>query len=79
MSRPNKIVPLPSRAPDTQLELTRNLADAFGQVEQAERALQEARASLDAVFPRWAAGRRISRDEAREQLISTGHLLRKAD
>ncbi|USA40257.1 hypothetical protein NCF86_03625 [Pelagerythrobacter marinus] len=71
-----KVLHLPS-AEDTQLQRTRALADAFAQLDAAEQAYREAQAAVSAAFGPWSAGRRISRDEARAQLISTGHLPRR--
>ncbi|MEC9067854.1 MAG: hypothetical protein VX569_11305 [Pseudomonadota bacterium] len=73
---PGEVLHLPS-AEDTQLQRTRALADAFAQLDAAEQAYREAQAAVSAAFGPWSAGRSISRDEAREQLISTGHLPRR--
>ena len=77
MNRPNKVVPLPASNADTQLQRTRDLAEAFAQLDFAEAMVREAQAAVSAAFGPWAAGRSIGRDEAREQLISTGHLPRR--
>lgn len=71
----NKVIRLP--AENTQLQRTRALADAFAQLDQAEAAYREAQAAVTAAFGPWSAGRSISRDEARGQLVSTGHLPRR--
>lgn len=62
------------KRPRTQLQKSRALARAFIQRERALALLADADAAIDVHFPPWAAGRSISRDEARRQLISTGHL-----
>ena len=62
-----------TKAP-TRLQLTRALARAMAKRERAEALLREARAEESAAFGPWSAGRSINRDEAREQLISTGFL-----
>lgn len=58
----------------TNLQRTRRLATAFKRIEAAEDKLAQARKAFDAEFGQWAAGRRIDRDTAREQLVSTGYL-----
>lgn len=61
----------------SQLKLTRALARAMTKQQRAEALLRAATAEVDAAFGPWAAGRKIARDEAREQLISTGFLPRR--
>jgi len=73
--KPNKVIQLP--AENTQLQRTRALAEAFAQLDQAEAAYRDAQTAVTAAFGPWSAGRSISRDEAREQLVSTGHLPRR--
>lgn len=75
MTATNKVIRLPAK--ETQLERTRALAEAFSQLDAAEAAYRNAQAAVTAAFGPWSAGRRISRDEAREQLVSTGHLPRR--
>lgn len=58
----------------TQLQRTRRLARAFKRLEKIEMAHAEAKRAFDAEFGPWAAGRRVDRDKAREQLTSTGYL-----
>lgn len=74
MTRAN-VLHLP--AEDAQLQRTRALAEAFSQLDAAEAAYREAQAAVTSAFGPWSAGRSISRDEAREQLVSTGHLPRR--
>jgi hypothetical protein len=70
-----QVVPLPVRHRErTRLQLTRDLARAFAREQRAEALLRAARQEIDAAFGPWAAGRTIARDEARDQLISTGFL-----
>jgi hypothetical protein len=61
----------------TQLDRTRDLADAFAKLDAANEAMREAQSVVDEAFRSWAAGRTISRDEARTQLVSTGYLPRR--
>ena len=76
MTRPAaEILHLP--AEETQLQRTRALVEAFKKLDAAEAARREAQAAVNAAFGPWAARRSISRDEAREQLVSTGHLPRR--
>lgn len=70
-------MPVVSKAELTQLERTRALADAFAQLDHAETAYREAQNAVDEAFRPWAAERRINRDEARAQLVSTGYLPRR--
>lgn len=58
----------------TQRDHTRQLARAFKRLEKAEDICREAQLEFDAQFGQWAAGRRVNRDEARRQLVSTGYL-----
>lgn len=58
----------------TRLQLTRALAKAMAAEDRALAALAKARAEVDAAFHPWARGRSISRDQARAELASTGHL-----
>lgn len=74
-NRRAKVLHLPGE--DTQLQRTRALAEAFSQLDAAEAAYRDAQAAVTAAFGPWSAGRSISRDEAREQLVSTGHLPRR--
>lgn len=69
----------PKAEPDAraQLRLTRALARAMARYDKLEAALRAANAEVDAAFGPWAAGRTIARDEAREQLTSTGYLPRR--
>jgi hypothetical protein len=53
------------------------LARKFKKLDRAEEALRAAQVELDGVFQPWSAGRRIGREKAREQLISTGYLPRR--
>lgn len=76
-AQPAQVVPLrASKAPKqpTRLQLTRALAKAMAKQDRAEALLREAKAEVSAAFGPWSAGRTINRDEAREQLISTGFL-----
>lgn len=57
-----------------QIEKTRTLARAFNKLDKAEAAYLAAKRDLDVAFQPWAAGKRACRDEARQQLVSTGYL-----
>lgn len=58
----------------TQLQLTRRLARAFKRRDALRTKLAEAEHALSEEFSAWSAGRRVNRDEARKQLVSTGYL-----
>jgi hypothetical protein len=58
----------------SQLQRTHRLARAFKRLDRAQAAYDAAKAEFDHTFMPWAAGRRIDRDVAREQLVSTGFL-----
>jgi hypothetical protein len=58
----------------SQLQRTRLLASAFKRMERHEDAYLEAKREFEHQFGPWAAKRRIDRNTAREQLVSTGFL-----
>lgn len=60
--------------PDTQLQRTRRLAQAFNRLDRAEAALRKAKADFDSAYQPWAADQVTNRDEARDMLVSTGYL-----
>lgn len=66
--------PASKPAQPTRLQLSRKLASALAKEDRARAALAKAQAEVEAAFMPWAAGRSISRDQARAQLASTGHL-----
>lgn len=61
-------------AEKSQLQKTRELARAMIKQQRLKDLYESATAEVGAVHGRWAGGRRISLDEAREHLTSTGHL-----
>ena len=67
----------PVAADLTQLDRTRELADAMAEADRIAEQLRDAQAVVDEKFRVWAADRSISRDEARAQLVSTGYLPRR--
>ena len=66
----------PVAAELTQLDRTRELADAMAEADRIAEQLRDAQAVVEK-FRVWAADRSISRDEARAQLVSTGYLPRR--
>lgn len=57
-----------------QQRLTRALARAMAREQALEERLREARLQTTAAMGPWSAGRRVSRDQALEHLVSTGFL-----